>query len=92
VALRNALSHPVPEWMPVRAPGTALQRRFRALVRRVEPSPLMTEAMPFYPYRLLGHGCAAWAADTAVAFIDQFCRTLGVPAPYEHVRSALQTL
>ena len=46
---------------------------------------------PYYPDKLLGHGCAEWAVNNSIRFVDEFCRRLGIDSRFDHVREKLDT-
>ena len=76
IELRNWLVHYEPTWEPVPAheetgefPPHKLVRRLRG---KFKPNPLCQPDAPFWPYKCLGAGCALWAAETALAFMDTF--------------------
>jgi hypothetical protein len=80
VKLRNALIHYEPEWVPTdstKQPGN--EHVFeKQLARQFPLNPLAPDGNPFYPDRLLGHGCAAWAVRSAMEFMDAFTERLGL--------------
>ncbi|WP_084010740.1 hypothetical protein [Sulfurospirillum halorespirans] len=43
----------------------------------------------YFPNKLLGAHCAAWAVKSAVAYTDTFFDKLNIIATYDHVRSKL---
>jgi hypothetical protein len=84
VKLRNALVHYEPEWV-LANPATASDAHSfeRDLSGRFDLNPLAAPENPFYPDKLLGYGCAAWSARSAMNFMDEFCRRLALLArPY----------
>lgn len=93
VKLRNALIHYVPETLIAgRDPDPQDQHQFEKLfTRRFAINPLTGKGNPFYPDKLLGHGCAAWATASTLSFLDDFFHRIGLDPPYHHVRNALAT-
>lgn len=87
VKLRNMLVHYRPEWRAGAVDGAASDPDTnveKALAgKRLKPNPFTSEVNPFFPDRCLGHGCAAWAWASALAFTDAFFRRIGVTAVYE---------
>jgi len=81
VKLRNALIHYEPEWVPISptTPGDAhmFERQFAGTF---PTNPLAPDENPFYPDKILGHGCAAWAIRSAMDFMDAFAGKLGLLA------------
>ena len=80
VTLRNALIHYEPEWAPVDSTKKAGdEHRFEKKLTGMFPiNPLVPNANPFYPDKVLGHGCAAWAVRSSMAFMDSFKERLGL--------------
>lgn len=73
-ALRNALMHFKPEW------DTELDEHFRLEQRlkgKFAESPFAAHGDAFFPKRCLGHGCAAWAVETAKVFYDVVMKQAG---------------
>lgn len=83
IQLRNALIHYEPEWLQTEATGTEEQahRLAKALKGRFAPNPLTGAGNPYYPDKVLGHGCAEWAVRTSAEFVDQFAQRLGIKPP-----------
>lgn len=54
-----------------------------------EPNRFIAAGNPFLPDRCLGYGCAKWAVDSSLAFVDEFNDRMGLPANYERVREEL---
>lgn len=90
--LRNALVHFEPEWVDHVPPDLKrahqFEKRFKA--KKLPENRLTSPQNPFYPDRLVGYGCAQWAVETAVGFIDWFGAEIGVVPFYEPVRRQLQ--
>ena len=77
VKLRNALIHYEPEWVSM--PGGDPVHRFeKTLGGKFQENPLAPTDSPYYPAKLLGHGCAQWAVKTALAFSSEFAERLGL--------------
>jgi hypothetical protein len=75
--LRNALIHYEPEWVPMPVTGEA--HKFEKSLRGKFPeNPLAPSENAYYPDKLLGHGCAAWAVHSALAFAGAFSERLGI--------------
>lgn len=93
VQLRNALVHYEPE--SIEADSTKQPDEAHPLERTLKglfaPNPLTSAGNPFYPDKVLGHGCAAWAVRSATGFADAFAKLLGSVAPHDHVRTNLGT-
>lgn len=45
----------------------------------------------FFPDRCLRYGCADWAVKSSVSFADKFSVRIGLPVPYDFLRSRLET-
>lgn len=95
VKLRNMLVHYRPEWRPGAIDGAASDpdtKVEKALVGKgFKPNPFTSDVNPFFPDRCLGHGCAAWAWASALAFASDFFRRIGVTAVYESIINELET-
>ena len=87
VKLRNNLIHYKSKW------GSQLENSntFAAIMRLKHPRPPFVPAsgVNFFPHQCLSAGCAVWAVDTAVAFLDAFYAHLGISCVLERHRSAL---
>ena len=75
--LRNALVHYEPEWVPM-ASGADMHTFEKRLKGRFASNPLASPDSPYYPDKVLGHGCAAWAVKSSMAFADVFAERLGI--------------
>lgn len=98
ISIRNHLMHYRREWVVISSgqDSRALQKnqtdKFdRVLKNRFRENPLVPKALPFFPDRCLGHGCAEWAVTTCLSFTDRFFKSLCLPAPYDGVREELVT-
>lgn len=91
VELRNALVHYEPETVFNFGAGDEAQgteHDFEKKLRgKFELNRLTSVGNPFYPDKVLGAGCAAWAVASAVAFADAFFEKLRIPSMYEHSRT-----
>ncbi|MEW5881397.1 MAG: hypothetical protein AB1761_13250 [Pseudomonadota bacterium] len=87
VRLRNDFVHYQPSWQEH---GVSVQesasKAERALAKLFQSNRLAGTANPFYPDRLLGHGCAAWSVASALEFADYFWKSIGVAPPYQAYR------
>ena len=83
IQLRNALVHYKPEWNTDQKQhkelGDALEGRF-------EPNPFTGPNDAFFPKKCLGHGCAEWAVQSSLAFMNEFFRRVGLPTMPSEVR------
>jgi hypothetical protein len=93
IRLRNVLAHFQPEWIVHRDSASMKQKdlhKFEKALRNKFPlNPIPGVANPFFPDRCLGHGCAAWAVASSVAFADEFFRRVGIKPTFDHVRGEL---
>lgn len=100
-ALRNHFVHFEPEWSqhgladeeedPTAKTKNAGANRFKKLDGLFELNPFMQPANPFYPDKILGHGCAEWSFGAALAFADWFWDAIHVVPGYYAYRSVFQT-
>jgi len=83
IQLRNALIHYEPEWLPTNVNNAEdeVHKLAKALRGRFTPNPLTGAGNPYYPDKVLGHGCTEWAVRTSTEFVDEFARRLGIKPP-----------
>jgi hypothetical protein len=80
--LRNAILHFHPEHVAADEPHKMEGR----LKGKFPDNRLMAgSANPWWPDHCLGHGCAEWAARTALAFANRICGELGIEPNYQRV-------
>jgi hypothetical protein len=89
IRLRNMLIH----YEPMSSTSTAKtsrdeEERFRG---KFSPNPLTGSKTPFFPERCLGHGCAKWAVESSVRFVDHCCSRLEVEPVFNSNRDSLST-
>jgi hypothetical protein len=76
IQLRNALIRYKPEWSTDQREHRKSEKRLKGRFA-LNPFTISTDA--FFPKRCLGHGCAEWAVQSGVSFINQFFDQLGLP-------------
>ena len=89
VKLRNEIVHYKSKWgrkMEMEEETKKLLESFRQ--KRHPRPPFIVSGMNFFPHEILSATCAAWAVDTAVAFLDMFYGQLGVASPIESQRAS----
>jgi hypothetical protein len=98
VEIRNYLMHYRREWLIVQndekgriSDETHAGKFERLLKNKFLQNPFAQKNQPFFPERLLGHGCAEWAVQKSLAFTDEFFKNLELPAPYEGIKNELVT-
>lgn len=87
VRLRNELVHYKSKW------GREMKREklFKGLQSLRHPKPPFVQGnVNFFPHECLSAACAAWAFESAVAFLESFYDKLGVASPLEAYRTKLQ--
>jgi hypothetical protein len=89
IRLRNALIH----FEPTSSTSTAessqkLERKFKG---KFLLNPLTGRKTPFFPERCLGHGCAKWAVESSVKFVDHCLSRLEIEPVFNSVRNSLET-
>jgi hypothetical protein len=94
IGLRNDLMHFKTAWTPIEpAPPPSDRQRF--LEQRFAPNPLAHPQAPYFYLKVLGHGCAAWAVDSSVAFVELFHAKTGllglIDGRLKSVRPSLST-
>ncbi len=85
--LRNALIH----YEPISSTSTAEssqahEERFRG---KFALNPLTGAKTPFFPARCMGYGCAKWAVESSIGFVDHFCSHLGIEPVFNSIRNSL---
>lgn len=89
IKLRNALIHYEPSSSTSTAEGSKkLEKQFRG---KFLPNPLTGRKTPFFPERCLGHGCAKWAVESGVNFVDHCLSRLEIEPVFNSVRTSLET-
>ena len=86
--LRNALVHYKPEWDTELKEHRNLEDR---LDGRFPLNPYAHSNYAFFPKKCLGHGCAAWAVETSVAFLEEFFDRMNLPQRLDAYRARLTT-
>jgi hypothetical protein len=84
--LRNALIHYVPEWV-----GDEPQKLEKILESKFSLSPFHGSASLFFPHRCLSHGCAKWAVESSLKFVNDFCKKVGLTPKYDSSSPSLLT-
>jgi hypothetical protein len=80
VKLRNELIHFKSTWGQEMDRSRFFSGRLPSL--RLAPPPFVDCASQnFFPHQVLGAACAAWAVKTAVAFIEEVYKMLGIDSP-----------
>jgi len=84
VKLRNYLVHFPADWLAISdeesgpLPQTELPLIERQLKRQFPSTKFAEASKPFFPDHCLSAGCAQWAADSSLAFAQQFSTRAGV--------------
>lgn len=99
VRLRNDFIHFEPSWRthntinPVATPATSegFEKYERALKGQFAENQLCGSGNPYYPDRMLGHGCAEWSIKSVLDFADHFWQSIGVVPVYDSYRNLLTT-
>jgi hypothetical protein len=82
--LRNYLVHFKPEGVSQTFEPSTLAKQTKTLFAG---NVLLTgQNNPWFPDHALGAGCAMWAHETAVAFVDDWCSRIGLTLPYQQVQ------
>jgi len=88
VKLRNYLVYFPAEWLAIAdeesgpLPQTELPLIERQLKRQFPSTKFADPSKPFFPDHCLSAGCARWAADSSLAFAQQFSTHAGVVMKY----------
>ena len=92
VRLRNDFVHFEPSWKEHGPrPEEEAEKVERALKGMFPENRLTGAANPFFPDKLLGHGCAAWSVTSALQFADHFWQSIGLNPPYDNYRQFFAT-
>ena len=94
IELRNHFVHFEPEWQlqACHLPQKDAHRLEKVFRGRFSESRLAGAGNSFYPERLLGHGCAAWAVNSADKFLSYFFALLEMLPPHDIYRQYLSTV
>jgi hypothetical protein len=85
IELRHVLVHYKPEWNTAQKKHKEIEDRLKSLKSPFKPNPAAESYAPFFPRHCLGHGCAEWAVESSIEFIDDFCRKLGIRSLFSQV-------
>ena len=88
VRLRNRLMHYKPKWQLVHGtPGDVKPSSMEKQLKNKFPPNQLTKRSraAWYPDKCLGAGCAQWACDTAVAFVDAWWSRMGIERPWDAI-------
>jgi hypothetical protein len=94
IDLRNALVHFKPEWVIAdtgRVDQSDLHILEKELKNKFALNPFLRDARPLFPTLCMSHGCAKWAVDSAVTFVERFYQEMGMTIPLATIRSSLET-
>lgn len=82
IKLRNALVHYKPEWVGDE-PHKFEQRlkKYQFDINVIMKSP----GNAFFPQQCLGHGCAKWALQSSIKFVEEFYNKLGYKYPFGNI-------
>jgi hypothetical protein len=90
VRLRNDFVHFEPSWSS--QDSNVKQPKFaKSLHNLFADNALAGSGNAFYPEKLLGHGCAAWAVKSALEFADNFWSEIDVTPHYQSYRHMFVT-
>jgi hypothetical protein len=76
IDLRNALVHYKPEWDTDQRKHKEVEDSLKKARFALNPFSGPNDA--FFPKKCLGHGCAEWAVNSSVSFINEFFGRLGL--------------
>lgn len=92
IAIRNALIHYEPVWAS--SEEEKANKRILSLKqeKKFALNPLRTgQSNPFFPDKCLSHGCAKWAFNSSIQFVEEFFSRMSLPVLYDHLRVRLKT-
>ncbi|GAD85349.1 hypothetical protein FEK33_03180 [Nocardia asteroides NBRC 15531] len=86
IKLRNTLVHFKPEWQ-----AHDVAHRVEKDLKTVFPGNRLYSGAPWFPAVCLASGCANWACDTSMDFVDTWCEEMGIAArPRDAVKDMAQ--
>jgi hypothetical protein len=94
IDLRNALVHFKPEWVIANTGGVAekdLHVLENKLKKKFTLNPFLKDKRPLFPTLCMSHGCAKWAVDSAVIFVERFYAEMRMTNPLDTIRESLRT-
>jgi hypothetical protein len=92
IQLRNALVHYKPEWDTDLKNHKKIEDRLEKRWLKTRINPFSHDNDAFFPKKCLGHGCAEWAVQSSIKFIEDFYNRMGFPPKWsEHQLSRLKT-
>lgn len=96
IKLRNALIHYEPESIisisDIPDKPVTEHKFEKRLQYKFKLNPLTGPGNPFYPDKVLGHGCCEWAIKNCISFTDEFFERIDAKPTYEHVKDRLSTV
>jgi|SRR3990172_1411255 len=99
VRLRNDFVHFEPSWqhhdtsggLAPPPPVNGYEKYEKGVKGLFEENRMCGAGNPFYPDKMLGHGCAEWSLRSALEFSDHFWKSIGVVPAYDSYRQFLTT-
>jgi len=92
IQLRNALIHYEPVWNLIHSDEVSTDKGLSAkLKNKFSLNPFTGLGNAFFPDKCIAHGCAEWAVNNAITFVDSFYKKIGLVPPYEISRVQLKT-
>src|SRR5258706_1422572 len=87
ISMRNALIH----YEPLSSTSThessqKWENKFRG---KFSLNPLTGAKTPFFPIRCMGYGCAKWAVESSIRFVDHCCSRLDIQPVFDLIRDSL---
>jgi hypothetical protein len=92
IIIRNALIHYEPVWASAEEEKAHKKILSLKQEKKFALNPLRTgKSNPFFPDKCLSHGCAKWAFNSSVQFVEEFFSRMNIPVLYDHLRMRLKT-
>ena len=95
IKIRNDLIHYEPSWVSTLEQNIVVDTsNYQALQKekKFAINPLYAGTQnPFFPDKCLGHGCAKWAVDSSIKFIEEFYSRMIISSPINHIKHRLNT-
>jgi hypothetical protein len=92
IVIRNVLIHYKPAWASAEEEQADKKILSLQQEKKFSLNPLISgQSDPFFPDKCLSYGCARWAVNTSIQFVEEFFTKMGLPVPFDHIRSRLNT-
>jgi hypothetical protein len=95
IKIRNDLIHFEPAWITALDHDISVDTSSYQTLQQEKKFPInalyAATQNPFFPDKCLGYGCAKWAVNTSIKFVEEFYSRMGIPSPINHLKHRLNT-